>query len=173
MSAMGGSSAPADLGLLQPSFTFPAEGQYKVFVDFWLSDGDRVQVSAPFTIGSASVPAVKLEPDQSLTQSLDDVMQVTLKSDKPLIARQDLVLSFEFKDSAGTVRTNDIQVISRNLLKLEMIDESLSAYLQPELVNRQQIGFAVNFPKAGIYKLWLTFLYPGIEQKMAFVVSVK
>ncbi len=173
MSSMGGSSAPAEAGLLQPSFAFPSEGQYKVFVDFWLSDGDRVQVSAPLTVGSASAPSAKLEPDRSPTQSLDDVMQVTLKSDKPLVAQQDLVLSFEFKDSAGTVRTNDIQVISRNMLKLEMFDESLSAYLQPELVNRQQIGFAVDFPKAGIYKLWLTFLYPGIDREMAFVVVVK
>jgi Cu+-exporting ATPase len=172
MSSMSGESVEGDEGVLHTYFLFPSEGQYTVFVDFWLSDGDEIQIHAPLTIGTASAPVAQIEPDKILVQTLD-VMQISLISNQPLKANQDLILSFDFKDTQGQDRTNDIQAVSRNQLILEMVDESLTNYLRPELVNRQKMEFRANFPKPGIYKLWLNFIYPGVDQRVGYTVDVK
>ncbi len=172
MMSMSMEQVEGDEGLLHTYFLLPSEGHYTAFVNFWLSDGDEIQIRTPFTVGSAGPSPVKLVPDKNLVQTVD-IMQITLKPDQPLVANQDVMLSFDFKDTNGKDRTNDIQAVSRNQLQLIMVDESLTAFQIPELVNRQQMTFRANFPKPGIYKLWLNFVYPGVDQQAAFTVEVK
>ena len=172
MMSMTMEQVEGDEGLLHTYFLLPSEGHYTAFVDFWLSDGDKIQIRTPFTVGSADAPEVKVTPDQSLVQTLD-VLQISMNADQPLKANQDVLLSFTFTDTLGKDRTNDIQVVSRNQLILEMVDESVTTYLRPKLVNRQKVEFLANFPKPGIYKLWLNFIYPGVEQKVGYTVEVK
>ncbi len=172
MSSMTGPQASGDVGLLPTNFLIPTEGQYMVFVDFWLRNGQEVQVHAPLTIGSASAPSPQVAPDKSLVQT-KDIFQIALKYDQPLVANQDVLLTFQFKDTQGNDRTQDIQAVSRNQLQLEVVNQSLTTYLEPHLANPQQMAFRVKFPKPGIYKLWLNYIYPGVEKQVGYTVDVK
>ncbi len=169
---MGLEPVEGDEGIMPTYFLFPSAGEYTVFVDFWLGNGEQVQIHAPLTIGSAAAPSAKVEPDASLVKTLD-VMKIALKSDQPLVANKDVLLSFDFKDSQGNDRTSDIQTVSRNQLQLEIVDQSMTTYLNPDLANPQQMAFKVKFPKPGIYKLWLNFIYPGVDQQIGYTVEVK
>ncbi len=174
MAGMGMGAAPVegDEGIMPTYFLFPSAGEYTVFVDFWLKNGEEVQVHAPLTIGSANAPSPQVAPDLSLVQTLG-VLQIALKYDQPLVANQDVLLSFQFKDTQGIDRSQDIRAVSRNQLQLEIVDQSMTIYLNPDLVNPQQLAFGVKFPKPGIYKLWLNFVYPGLDQQIGYTVEVK
>jgi len=84
-----------------------------------------------------------------------------------------VLLTFQFKDTQGNDRTQDIQAISRNQLQLEIVNQSLTTYLEPDLANPQQMAFLVKFPKPGIYKLWLNYIYPGVDKQVGYIVEVK
>jgi hypothetical protein len=169
---MGVEPVEGDEGIMPTYFLFPSEGKYTIFVDFWLKSGEEVQVSAPFTIGAPAASEEKPVPAQKLVQTLD-MLQITLKPEQPLVAKQDVLLSFDIVDSAGNDRTNDIAVVSRNQLQMEVVDEGLSMYYRPQLVDRQTMTFKANFPKPGVYKIWLDYMIPGIEQQVGYVIEVK
>jgi heavy metal translocating P-type ATPase len=157
--------------LIQPEIVFPAEGQYIVFVDFWPRMGDEVKVSAPLAVGSAKTPDAALTPDKSLTQVVGD-LKVTLKANGPLKANRYIYLSFEVIDAQGQLRSDDVQVMSRDLCNLEIVDETLTIFLRPDFINRHKLQYSVNFPKPGKYKVWFTFMDPDL-QRIEYVVEVK
>jgi P-type Cu+ transporter len=166
---MSASSAGGDL--LQPVFTFPSDGQYVAFVDFWPNKAPKEWVSLPLTVGNGSTPSARLTPDAALSQSLGD-LKITLNSSGPIAAGQPLILSFDALDAQGKNRTDELQAGSGNLCQLIMVDESMRAFLRPDFVNRHKLQFAVNFPRAGVYKAWLTFMYQGKQQQVPFVFAV-
>lgn len=156
---------------IQPEFVFPAEGQYVLFTDFWPANADMVKLSVPLKVGFARTPAAALSPDESFTRQVDGA-KVTLKFSQPLKADQYNYLTFEAVDAQGKLLSDYIQRVSGALCDLEIVDENLKIYLQPDFVNRRKLQYSVNFPKPGLYKLWFTFKYHQTDV-IEYVVEVK
>ena len=173
--AAAGPTAVPGKGQIQPSFAFPGEGAYVVFVDFWPQVGDQVRLTAPLAVGAAegqAGAAAPLRPDASLSQRTGD-MSVTMKPSEPLRARRDVTLAFEAIDDQGRQRSDGIQALSQTVLQLLIVDEKLTTLIRPDILNRHRLEFATNFPRAGKYKAWLTFVYDGRPQQLAYVFEVR
>jgi hypothetical protein len=154
-----------------PEFVFPAEGEYVLFTYFWPANEDMVKLSVPLKVGSARTPAAALTPDESFTRQVDGA-QVTLKFSQPLKANQYNYLTFEAVDAQGKLLSDYIQRVSGTLCDLEIVDQNLKVYLQPDFINRRKLQYSVNFPKPGLYKLWFTFKYHETDV-IEYVVEVK
>ncbi|GAB4482382.1 MAG: hypothetical protein OHK0031_04950 [Anaerolineales bacterium] len=158
--------------VVPPQITFPAEGEYLLFLDFWPRGGDLVSISVPIQVGAAKTAPVHLTPDASLSQNLDG-LTLTLKFDAPLRSGQYNYLSFEALDAQGVNRSADIANISASRCNLYIVDESLKTFLRPELIRRSELQFSAFFPRPGVYKAWFEFVYQGQTQKVAYVFEVK
>jgi hypothetical protein len=174
---MGMSSAPvttnpADKGLITPKLTFPAAGQYVVFVNFWTQMGTNVTVTVPFQVGGATTPAAALPPDSSLTQAAGD-LKITLKPSAELKAGKAVYLTFEAVDAKGQVVSDVIQTLSGVSTQVVIADSKLTTFLMPDFVNRHQLKYVATFPKAGVYKIWFTFNSGQQLQQVEYVVQVK
>jgi hypothetical protein len=157
---------------LRPEIQVPAEGQYVVFVDFWPASSNKVTVAAPLTVGTDDTPAPSLTPDDVLTQAAGD-LNIELKANGPLVAKQPLLLSFNVTDVQGQVQTDVLQAQSATYLQLDIVDQNLTTFLRPDFVNRHRLEYAVTFPKAGRYKAWLTFRYANQTNQIAYVFDVR
>ncbi|HAJ34538.1 MAG TPA: hypothetical protein DCL15_02425 [Chloroflexi bacterium] len=133
--------------------------------------GEQLYLMAPITVGVASTTPAKLTPDASTTQQLGD-LRVALETNAPLRAGRPVTLTFNVTDAAGQSLAPDIDLESGLRIDLYAIDESLTTFLVGEAVERSNLTFTLDFPKPGIYKLWLDFRYQGLRQ-VAFVVEVQ
>jgi len=180
MSGMSETS-PATPGSAQVSFfdrvvptkiTFPAEGQYQVFIDFWPQGGERVTLAAPLQVGSAKTASAALQPDASLERQADD-LKVTLLLEAPLKAGQYNLMRFAVTDSQGNSRAAEIADISATRTNLYLIDQNLTVFLHPNFLRRPELEFSVYFPKAGVYKAWFEFFHNRVLQQLSFVLEVR
>jgi hypothetical protein len=162
-----------NVSTIQPKIVFPADGQYTIFIDFVPLGGDKVTLSVPVEVGSASAPAPSLTPDTSLTQSIGNLL-ISMKLSAPLKVGQPNSISFEITDAQGAVRSEEIGLRSGDRCNLYIIDESSTTFLRPELINPSNLQFSAIFPKMGKYKIWFEFLTLSRRpQQVAFVVDVK
>ena len=155
----------------RPQVVFPTEGQYVAFVEFRPLGGEQVTLAVPIDVGSAQTPDAALAPDPSPTQVVAD-LRITLKTRGPLVAGQRSAVYFEAIDAAGEVRTGEIEMASGAFCHLYLVDAQLTTFLRPDLVDRNNLEFAVAFPRPGKYKAWFEFKYAGKSQQVPFVLEV-
>ena len=158
--------------LIQPTIAIPAEGQYLVFVDFWPQGGDEVILAVPLAVGSVKTPPARLTQDDSLTRTVDD-LSITLRTDGPLKANQYNYIYLDAVNAQGQPRSDEIQALSGNTGRLDIVDETLTTFLLPDFINRHKLQFSAYFPKPGIYKAFFTFKYANKMQQIAFVIEVE
>jgi len=157
---------------IQPVVEFPKDGQYVVFVDFQPSGGDKQTLALPLTVGTEQTPVVVSLPAESHTQSISD-LKVTLNGDEVFRANQPANIYFDVVDAQGNPVTSDIGWMSGSLLTLQVLDEGLTSYQRPTVLDADRLQFSVNFPKPGKYKLWLEFVHNGQFLQTPFVLEVK
>jgi hypothetical protein len=155
---------------IQPTFDL-TDGQYVVFTDFWPAGGNQVVLSKPLQVGSKHLPVARLTADEDLTRQVEGI-KLELKFEEPLTAGHFTYLTFEATDSQGKPVTEALQRNSGGLLDLQIVDEGLQTYLRPDLVNRHALQYTVNFPHAGLYKLWFTVKNEQVRV-VEYVVEVK
>ncbi len=97
----------------------------------------------------------------------------TSLSATPLQANKYVYLNFAALDANGQSRADEIQAFSGNYAELDIVDESLTTFLRSDFINRRNLQFSVNFPKAGKYKAFFSFRYANQLQQIAFVLDVK
>ncbi len=171
---MMGSGTPPNKptsGLISPQITFPHDGQYFLFVEFYPPSGSKEIVATSVTVGSGSSPAAVLTPDESLSQTSDG-LTVTLNTNGPLKARRPTTMSFNIMDAGGNSFSDAVQALSGVNLRLQIVDEKGSLMLKPDFIDRRNLEFTVTFPHAGNYKIWLTYLYQKPTQ-ISYVIEVK
>ncbi len=156
----------------RPQIVFPTEGQYVAFVEFQPLGGQPVTLAAPIDVGSAQTPAAVLTPDPSSPTQTIAGLQITLKTRGPLVAGQESAVYFEATDEAGEVRTGEIEMASGAFCHLYIVDEQVTTFLRPGFADRNNLEFAVKFPRPGKYKAWFEFKYAGKSQQVPFVLEV-
>jgi P-type Cu+ transporter len=169
---MSAQQAPFEEVVIRPKATFPTEGQYVVFVDFWPLGDEKVTLSVPVDVGLAQTPAADLAAEPPLTQMVAG-LQVTLKTGGPLVANQDNSIYFEALNEAGRPHVRDILLRSGPFTRLYIIDEELEIFLKHDLTDPDNLGFTVNFPRPGRYKAWFEFSYPRQLRQLPFVLDVR
>ena len=168
----GTSLVPGGNGSILPQLVFPSDGQYVIFVGFYPRNGNKEVKTISLTVGSTLTQLAALKPDDSAIQTVGD-LRVMLKSDQALVANQLAALRFEVVDAQGQPRQDTIQVWTAMRGQVQIVDEKLSTLIQPDFIDRDQLKFAVNFPRPGKYKVWFTFQGRDGPQQMTYVVLVK
>lgn len=157
--------------IIQPLLQFPSDGQYVVFADFQPAGSERISLGMPVDVGTVKTPASSITAEELIQANGD--LRVTLKTDGEITAGQPETISFEMLDSQGNNITSDIGLRSGSHLALHAIDGELSTYLRPEVVDGSTLQFLANFPKPGLYKVWLEYMYESTSQQSAFIIDVK
>ena len=157
---------------IQPSVTFPSDGEYVVFVDFQPAGGKKTILTLPVKVGSGAMQAADLPSGASLSQVVGD-LTVTLKHEGILKSGQPANLTFDAVDTLGNQVSGDIGLFSGSHLTLYILDEGLTSFLRPELVDPNNLQFSVIFPNPGMYKAWFEFRYANGSQQVSFVLDVK
>jgi len=164
---------PDDALTIRPQITFPSDGQYVVFVDVSPRGGNQVTLPVNVDVGSAKTQSILLTPDVNLSQQSGD-LTVNLKFDGVLEAGKPQIINFEVLDAQGQIRTADIGVMSGFYINLYAINEKMTTFLRPELIDRDNLQYTVDFPKSGRYKVWFEFVYGNRRiYQVAFVLDVK
>jgi len=157
--------------IIQPLLQFPSDGQYVVFADFQPAGSQRISLGMPVDVGTVKTPASSITAEE-LTQVNGD-LRVSLKTDGEITAGQPETISFEMVDPQGNNITTDIGLRSGSHLALHAVDGGLTTYLRPDVSDSSTLQFSANFPKPGIYKLWLEYMYESRTQQTAFVIEVR
>lgn len=157
-------------GLIQPRVTFPADGQYVVYVDFTPIGGQDIRSTTSIKVGTADTPTAVLTPDASSLQF--DNLRIGLLSAAPLRANQPVTMRFETSDAEG-LPLSAMDLIPLGQGQVTIIDEALTTLLRPTFTNRQNLQFSVKFPKPGKYRVWLSFWDPDRQREVGFNVEVQ
>jgi len=158
---------------IQPEVMFPADGQYVIFVELQPRGGSRVTLPVTIDVGSASTNPAVLVADTNLSKQSGD-LTINLKHDGELKAGRPQTIAFEVMDAQGQMRTQDVGVMSGFYINLYAVNEKMTEFLRPELADRDNLQYTVEFPKAGKYKIWFEFTYGGRRKyQIAFVLDVK
>jgi heavy metal translocating P-type ATPase len=157
--------------VIQPKITFPAEGQYVAFVSFYPVGGDAVLRRIPLQVGAAKTAPPNLSTANTLAAMGD--LRFSLNIDGRLKARQYQYIQVNVVDSGGQSRAADVTLRAGNQLGLYLVDEGLTTFVTPEVINRGKLLFSAYFPKAGMYKAWFEFLSANKIQQVPFIVEVE
>jgi hypothetical protein len=163
---------PVDTGTIKIQAVFPKDGQYIAFLEFWPRGGVQKTLLVPIQVGSATTPDATLTADPSLVQEVDN-LKITLSTNGSLKAGEPQFLNFTAIDPAGQLRNEEIEMLSGYRCNLYVLNEKLTTFLKPELINRQNLQFSVDFPKPGIYKIWFEFIYANRLQQVSYILEVK
>ena len=158
---------------IQPEVIFPGNGQYVLFLEFWPRGGNEAILPISVDVGPVSAESVPPTLVTNLT-SLSGDLTVNLKMDGELISGQPSTITFEVLDAKGQNHTMDVGVFSGFYINLYVVNEKMTTFMRPELVDRNNLQYSVEFPKDGKYKIWLEFIYGNRRKhQAAFVVDVK
>ena len=163
--------------------TFPADGVYRIFADFAPSVGVKdssgmvlpVTISEDVTVGSGTNYAPEGLGSEDKTKSFDNY-QVTLSSDKALVSGKEAKLSFNIKQGGKPI--TDLEEYLGALGHAVILRESNLDFIHAhplEGVSAPQtgeVGFMVDFPEAGRYKIFTQFQRAGKVFTTNFVLSV-
>ena len=168
----GGQSDTTQQIKIQPAVTFPTDGQYVVFVSFQPVGGNKETLAMPLTVGTGQMSVADLLPDTSFSQH-NGGLKITLKADAIIRAGEAVNISFDVLDAQDNLISGEIGLSSGDRLALHVIDEGLTSYLRPDVVDVGTLQYSVNFPKPGKYKVWFEFRYDNQLRQVSYVLEVK
>jgi len=180
--------------------TFPYGGKYRLYADYTPPGSATVVEQFEFNVDGPSRPRVGLLADESLMKESEG-LRVTATSDKPLRAGEDLLLKFTLADVKTGQPVHNLELYLGALAHFVIISEDLRdfihahpldagevfdpsqdptqhihdpAQLAKKLVgpSPSQVNTYVNFPHAGLYKLWAQFQREGRVINVPFVLNV-
>ena len=180
--------------------TFPFGGKYRLYADYTPPGSTTIVEQFELNVDGPARPRVNLVADASWTKEVDG-LRVTATSDKPIRAGEDLLLRFALVDALTGQPVNNLQLYLGALAHFVIISEDLKdfihahpldagevfdpsqdstqhihdpAQLAKKLVgpSPSEVSTYVNFPRAGLYKLWAQFQRDGEVINVPFVLNV-
>lgn len=163
--------------------TFPADGEYRIFADFAPNGGQKDSMGMPLAVTQYEDVLTGTNENfhpqpigsEERTKTFNGY-QVVLSSDQALVSGKEVMLTFNLKDSGKPI--TDLQEYLGALGHSVILREGNLDFIHAhpmEDVNRPQtgeVGFMVNFPEAGKYKVFTQFQRNGKVFTTDFVVSV-
>jgi hypothetical protein len=167
-------------GTFTLKFTFPAGGQYRIFLDTAPKDAGSQILTASLNVpGPAASTPPPLTPTEPLQTAAGGVAIDIQPSDRPLKARTDQTLAMTF--TVGGAPATDIQPWLGAMAHLALINEDATTFVHthPQEVippagqpKPHALHFYTRFPKPGLYKGWVQFERAGEVHTAPFVLRV-
>jgi hypothetical protein len=149
-------------------------GAYMLIADFLPGGGYPQMVHrAIVTPGFRSSPFDSIALDEDTGEKVADGMRVRMKME-PARARPAAVLRFRLTDEAGTPIT-DLEPYLGSVGHLLVVSPDLthSIHAHPDALGPgPELAFDIEFPEAGIYKLWVQIQRRGRVSAVPFVVRI-
>jgi|GEM_PF-403384 len=173
---------------------FPAEGDYRLYADYTPPGGATRVESFRVSVGESSAAPVALEPESK--EATTGPLRVSWSADQPLTAGRDLELSFEVRDAASGLRIPDLEPYLGAWGHFVLIREGHDGFIHAHPIEDGataaeetaphvhgagaeatgpppgRIRVAVNFSRAGRYKMWSQFQMDGEVHTAPFVLHV-
>lgn len=164
--------------------TFPADGVYRIFADFAPGGGQKDAMGMPLAVTlSEDVPVgvgARYAPQALGSEEKEktfDGYQVALSSDQALVSGKEIMLTFGLEQNGRPI--TDLQEYLGALGHSVILREGNLDFIHAhpmEDVNRPQtgeVGFMVDFPEAGRYKVFTQFQRQEKLTTTEFVISVR
>ncbi len=163
--------------------TFPADGVYRIFADFAPGGGQQhamgmslpVTISEDVSVGAGSQYIVKPLGSEEKVKTFNGY-RISLSSDQPLVAGREVMLMFNLRQDGRPI--TDLQqylgALGHSIILREDSLDFIHAHPMEDS-NRPQtgeVGFMVNFPESGRYKIFTQFQRGGKVFTTDFVVAV-
>jgi len=179
---------------------FPHGGTYRLYADYTPPGSSTIVEQFELRVDGPNRLGMNLNADADLTKTIDG-LRVEMDSDKPLHADDDLALKFTLTDEKTGRPVNDLQLYLGALAHFVIISEDLRDFIHahpldageifdpsqdrtlhvhdPAQLAKKLVGPSpaevntyVNFPHAGLYKLWAQFQRHDHVIAVPFVLSV-
>ncbi|PYS52796.1 MAG: hypothetical protein DMF68_00835 [Acidobacteria bacterium] len=179
---------------------FPHGGKYRLYADYTPPGSATIVEQFELNVDGPVRSRENLITDASLTKEAEG-LRVTAISDKPLRAGEDLTLKFALTDADSAQPVNNLQLYLGALAHFVIISEDLKSFIHahpldageifdpsqdptqhihdPAQLAKKLVGPSpsevsayVNFPHAGLYKLWAQFQRDGKVINVPFVLNV-
>jgi plastocyanin len=180
--------------------TFPYGGKYRLYADYTPPGSTAIVEQFELNVDGPARPRVNMVADASWTKEMDG-LRVTALADKPIRAGEDLLLKFALADVKTGQPVNNLQLYLGALAHFVIISEDLKDFIHahpldagevfdpsqdptqhihdPAQMAKKLVGPSpsevstyVNFPRAGLYKLWAQFQREGEVINVPFVLNV-
>jgi len=181
--------------------TFPHGGAYKLFADYTPPGSGQTVERFDLNVSGHERPRTRLTEDQIPTKAVAG-LRVTISSDRPLVAGEDLRLNFAVADAKTERPVTDLQLYLGALAHFVIISEDLKDFIHahplaegevfdpaadkftshvhdPAELAKVLVGPSpsevkayASFPRAGLYKLWAQFQRRGQVITVPFVLRV-
>ena len=148
-------------GNFKLKYTFKHGGKFILFSDVTPDNGSQTVERFELDVKGDARPAEKLIADNSLTKQMDGI-SVTMKPDGELTSNKESALNFVITDDATGKPVTDLQNYLGELAHIVIISEDTKDYLHVHPMSNKKAGETsvmahTNFPRGGIYKLWIQF----------------
>lgn len=163
--------------------TFPADGMYRIFADFASVGGQKDAIGTPLPVTISEDVPVGVGPNYTQetlgSQERSKTFagyQVTLSSDQALVSGKEVMLTFGLKQDGKPII--DLQeylgALGHSIVLREDNLDFIHAHPMEDMNKPQtgEVGFMVDFPEAGKYKVFTQFQKDGKVFTTDFVVSV-
>lgn len=163
--------------------TFPADGEYRIFADFAAVGGQKDSSGMPLMatpsedvlVGNTANYSPQPIGSQERSKTFEGY-QVTLSTSKALESGAESMLTFDLKQNGKAV--TDLQpylgALGHSVILREGNLDFIHAHPMEDVSAKQngKVDFMVDFPEAGIYKVFTQFQRGGKVFTTDFVVSV-
>lgn len=181
--------------------TFPHGGTYRLFADYTPPGSGQIVERFDLKVNGPRRSPVPLVEDQQLTRAVDG-LRVTLSSDKPLRAGDDLLLKAALADAKTGHPVTDLQLYLGALAHFVIMSEDRTDFIHAHPLEEgevfdpgaekftshvhdpaelakvligpspSEVKAGASFPRAGLYKLWAQFQRQGHVIAVPFVLRV-
>ncbi len=162
---------------------FPADGLYRIFADFAPGGGQKDSSGMPLPVTlSEDVPVgigANYTPQMIGSEERTKIFggyQIVLSTDQTLISGKNMALTFNLKQNGKPITDLEeyLGALGHSVILREGNLDFIHAHPMED-TNRSQtgeVGFMVDFPEAGRYKIFTQFQRAGKVLTTDFVVSV-
>jgi hypothetical protein len=180
--------------------TFPYGGLYRLYADYTPPGYGTIVEQFELYVDGPKRPRLPLVSDSGLSKT-GEGLRVELSSDKPVRAGEDLMLRFALSDERSGEPVTNLQLYLGSLAHFVIVGEDLNDFIHahpmeagevfdpsqdPDLhlhdpgqltktlvgPSPSEVSAHVNFPRAGLYKLWAQFQRDGRVIIVPFVLKV-
>jgi len=184
---------PQGDGTLKVSHTFPHGGSYKLYVDFTPPGSNQAVDSYDLTVGGKERPREALVADASPAKTVES-LSVTMSSDKPVRAGEDVLLNFAVSDAQSGKPVTDLQPYLGAMAHFVIISEDTTEFIHAHPMGAEEMDMGAKtmkagggaspknvkptvtahtkFTRSGLYKIWAQFQRGGRVITVPFIVRL-